>query len=417
MIDLVSNQKRTFGLSSGPMGVAFGADNLALILTQNEFLLLDPASGKTAVLDSVADVASQPLPVPLASFPLDITAAAMTATADGRHILGIAGNTPDKGDESVMVRFSYNTASHQITFNRRLTASPSLAPRAISASRDGSYYMSGWALFGCGAGFLGDCTAGGPLLSQWPNVSGEVNAGSVAIRSSKSLIYAQITPKGASEGNTTLPPYLLVLDADNLTVRERLQLSENLAGKSVFNADETTLYSISDSGVTVFSMAAVEKAPRVTATVEDVGFPRKLLCHQRFDQQVDVVDPGGNATPFQICVAGATSCTAPGITISPSSGVTPARVKITIDPTYTRSMIGTKAVKFEIRSVSRGEHAGSSVAGRGGDRLQGECQKPISRPGQQPCTRKSRRGCEYSRRTSGHPAGSGPQPVLRASPG
>ena len=53
--------------------------------------------------------------------------------------------------------------------------------------------MSGWALIGCGLGFLGDCTANGPLLAQWPGASGKLNVGSVAIRSSRKLIYAQIT--------------------------------------------------------------------------------------------------------------------------------------------------------------------------------------------------------------------------------
>ena len=45
--------------------------------------------------------------------------------------------------------------------------------------------MTGWVLFGCGAGFLGDCTAAGPLLAQWPNAAGPLNVGSISIRSSK----------------------------------------------------------------------------------------------------------------------------------------------------------------------------------------------------------------------------------------
>jgi len=56
VIDLANNQKRTFGLSSGPVGVAFGIDGQALILTQNELVLFDPASGATTVLDTVANV-------------------------------------------------------------------------------------------------------------------------------------------------------------------------------------------------------------------------------------------------------------------------------------------------------------------------------------------------------------------------
>src|SRR6266516_1046754 len=83
VVDLKNNQKRTFGLSSGPVGVAFGMDGVALILTQNEFLLLDPASGRTTVLATVGNVKSQVLPVASATFPSQIMAAALTATTDG----------------------------------------------------------------------------------------------------------------------------------------------------------------------------------------------------------------------------------------------------------------------------------------------------------------------------------------------
>jgi uncharacterized protein (TIGR03437 family) len=376
VIDLNSNQKRTFGLSSGPVGVAFGIDGLALILTQEELLLFDPVSGATTVLDTVQNVASQTLPVEQNTFPSQILAGALTATADGRHIFGVGGTTPDGGDGSKMVRFSYNVMTHQITANQMFTTAPSLGPRVISASRDGSYYMTGWALFGCGNGFLGDCTAAGPLLAQWPNASGTLNIGSVAIRSSKKLIYAQMTqvpPKATSGSDTvclpngtcvtittpgakpaaqsTVPPNLLILDADNLTVRERIQLPENLAGRSVFSADESVLYSISDSGVMVLPMAALDKAPRVMASAEDVVFRGNFCNSGTITQQLDVVDPAGNATPFQICLAGSNSCSTAGISISPSSGVTPARVKISIDPTMIGSMIGTKAYQFEIRSA------------------------------------------------------------------
>ena len=44
VIDLTTNSKQTFGLSSGPFGVAFGGDNLALIVTQLDFTLFDPAT-------------------------------------------------------------------------------------------------------------------------------------------------------------------------------------------------------------------------------------------------------------------------------------------------------------------------------------------------------------------------------------
>src|SRR5262245_26549274 len=133
----------------------------------------------------------------------------------------------------------------------------------------------------------------------------------------------------------------MIMDADNLAVRERIQLSENLAGRSIFNSDESIMYSISDSGVMVLPMSCIEKARRVIASQEDVVF-RGTFCNAgAVTQQIDVVDPSGNATPFEICLAGSSSCSAPGVTISPSQAVTPARVKITIDGTTVRSLLGT----------------------------------------------------------------------------
>ena len=238
----------------------------------------------------MANVLSQTLPVDQGQFPPDIIAGSLTATPDGKHIFGIGGTTPDTGSESVLMIFSYNVANHRVTANRGLVTSPSLGPRAISVSADASYFMTGWALVGCGTGFLGDCTAEGPLLAQWPGATGKLNVGTVAIRSSKKLIYVQITDEapassasqtlcfpngtcvtlttpGATPPSNPVPSNLLVLDADNLNVRERIQLPENLAGRSVFNADESVLYSVSDSGVMVFNMAQLERAPRVVSSV------------------------------------------------------------------------------------------------------------------------------------------------------
>jgi uncharacterized protein (TIGR03437 family) len=373
VIDLTNNQKRTFGLSSGPVGVAFGIDGMALILTQDEFLLFDPASGATTVLGAVANVKSQTLPVAQATFPPQIIAGSLMATADGGHIFGIGGVTPDSGSNSQVLLFSYKVSNRTITATFALGTSPSLAPRVLSVSRDGSYYMSGWALIASGPGFLGDPSAVGPLVAQWPGASSTLNVGSVAIRSSKGLIYGQITQGAAPPSSTSqtqcfdngicvtvttpgttaptvssAPTNLMVMDADNLNVRERIQLPERLAGKSVFNSDESVMYSISDSGITVLPMAQLDKAPRVVASQEDVVFRGNFCAGGAITQTIDITDPSGNAVPFQIQATAA----APGITITPSSGVTPARVKISIDPGAIRTLIGTKAYLFEILSAS-----------------------------------------------------------------
>ena len=109
----------------------------------------------------------------------------------------------------------------------------------------------------------------------------------------------------------TIPPSLLVLDADNLTVRDRIQLPEYLAGRSVFNSDESVLYAISDSGVMVLPMDQFDRARRVVPTVEDVVFRGNFCNTTALVQEFDVVDPSGQATPFQVCLAGSEGCTIP----------------------------------------------------------------------------------------------------------
>ena len=54
VIDLTSNGSRPFRSGSAPLGVAFGIDGLALVVTSTDFLLLDPASGTTEELDTIA---------------------------------------------------------------------------------------------------------------------------------------------------------------------------------------------------------------------------------------------------------------------------------------------------------------------------------------------------------------------------
>jgi hypothetical protein len=70
--------------------------------------------------------------------------------------------------------------------------------------------------------------------------------GGHAFDSSRGLIYAQVPVNGQT---ATSKPLLQVVDSDNLTVREVLQLRENLAGKALLHGDN--MYAISDSGITV----------------------------------------------------------------------------------------------------------------------------------------------------------------------
>ena len=86
VIDLTSHGEQTLAMGDPPLGVAFGADGRALVVTTTQFLLFDPASGAFQVLDTIAGVTARTLPVPPANFPPQIVAASVGVSADGYKI-------------------------------------------------------------------------------------------------------------------------------------------------------------------------------------------------------------------------------------------------------------------------------------------------------------------------------------------
>jgi uncharacterized protein (TIGR03437 family) len=324
IINLSDNTRQTFALGNPPLGVAFGADGLALLVTTGEVLMLDPVSGATVVVVSAADLTSKILPAPEASFPPNILAASVAASGDGMTIYGLV----DFGNEKGVIRYRYDVRQRRIGWFG-FTSSPPMGPRVISPSADGTYFMAGWGLF----------DAANNLISQFKNVTGAFNVGGHVIDSAGNTIYAQLPQVNETE------PILMVLDADNLNIRERLRLPENLAGKAVMNAARDTVYAVSDSGVMILPVGALNRQRRVVAQSEDLVF-RGNFCDRRvLSQDLAIVDPGGGRTDFALAV------NAPGVTITPASGVTPAVVKVQIDPNVYEKQNGTTAVEVTLSSV------------------------------------------------------------------
>src|SRR5271165_7699117 len=64
LIDLTNQYaKQTFSLGSPPLGCAFGIDDKALVVTNTDFIVFDPAIGTINELLSFASAAGQTLPV------------------------------------------------------------------------------------------------------------------------------------------------------------------------------------------------------------------------------------------------------------------------------------------------------------------------------------------------------------------
>jgi uncharacterized protein (TIGR03437 family) len=335
-----NNSIQTFALGDPPLGVEFGNDGLALIVTTTNFILFDPVNGQTTVIDTIANITAHTLPVAPTNFPPNIIATPLNVSAAGSDIYGLSDT----------FFFHYSVLTHSISVVG-YTSTPAQGPRVVSVSRDGSSFTAGWGLW----------SSSGVLVAEFPNPAGTLNVGSHAINSSAGLIYAQIpqgtaqstaappvtpTTPSAPQSSSVAPPILQIVASDNLAVEQNLQLAENLAGKSLLSSKGDMLYSISDSGVTVFPVGYLNSVNRVQASKADLVF-RGNICDSSMTttQTVTISDPGGNQTDFELTPSIA------GVSVSPSAGVTPATVTVTIDPTAFQNQTGTLAASISIQSV------------------------------------------------------------------
>jgi len=136
LMDLRNNYaKQTFVLPDSPLGLAFGSDGLALVVTTKNFLIFDPTFGTNRVLISIPDQAAKTIPQPAQSFPPAIVTASVGASADGNWIYGFGGT----------LIFRYNVPTGSLN-SFLYTSTPPLGPRAVSVAQDGTFAAMGWIL-------------------------------------------------------------------------------------------------------------------------------------------------------------------------------------------------------------------------------------------------------------------------------
>ena len=111
IVDLTLNTRQTFSMGQPPLGVAFGIDNRALIVTTTEFILLDPASGITQTLDTIQGVTTKTLPTPVGNVPTNIVASSMATSGDGLKIYGIVAGGAADGQT---VEFSFDVTTRRL---------------------------------------------------------------------------------------------------------------------------------------------------------------------------------------------------------------------------------------------------------------------------------------------------------------
>jgi uncharacterized protein (TIGR03437 family) len=329
LIDLTNNYaQQNYALGNAPLGVSFGVDGNALVVTTAEFMVFSPSLGTTNTLISIQSAAGQAIPVPAVNFPPNITGATMAVSADYTTIYGL-------GQSGGQTLFFYYDVVHHTVHPQAYVSSPPQGPSAVSVARDGSYAVMGWERFNQA---LQD-------TAEYSNPSGILNLGGHAVDSANNVIYSQVPQSGATANGQGVTPLLQVLSSDNLTVLDSILLPENLAGKAVLKNDSSVVYALSSSGVTVLPVGSLSKYPRLTSSTQSILFLDNYCSRNATTQTFTISDPGGNHTSFSI------SSSSPGVTVSPSSGVTPAVIQVSVDPNAFQNQNGTTSVVLSISST------------------------------------------------------------------
>ncbi|HWC99722.1 MAG TPA: hypothetical protein VG456_23340 [Candidatus Sulfopaludibacter sp.] len=350
VINLNTNASQTFSTGDPALGVAFvrtGQDvgqnaGQALIATSTGFYLFDPVSGRLQFLASYANVV-QALPVPQATIPSQIVQTQLTTSADGLWIWGLA----DGGTGTQLV---FRFDARKSVFNGEVwTTAPPLLPR-VSSAADGSWAMIGWSQFAPAM-----CDSGLMIKSRYPQSIASTSITGHAVNSKNGVtdtIYAQVFDPNQPLGppyyssTSTKFPTLSIMDADNLTVRDKVYLPESIVGRSLLDSAGNNMYAITDSGVTVLPVGSLSRYPRLATSQEDVLVQTNFCVRTALTTTFKISDPGNNATDFSI------STTQAGVSVSPSSGKAPATITVTVQAGAIPNPGGTLAVPLVISSGS-----------------------------------------------------------------
>lgn len=309
---------RAVALDTAPLAIAFGADGQALVVTSSSFVLLDPTTGSTLVFSSVYSLASNTAPVP-AAVPTAFSGVSLAASGDGSVIYGI-GRV--QNDATRVLVFAYSPAAHE--FRMSLWAPAPAGPLAISANSNGSLFMAGADLY----------EPDGVVLAHFPD---DALIGGSAIDSARNVVYIQATAAGAQ-------PQLVIADADNLTVRDRLLLPASLSGSTAIDESGSAIYGAYVAGVLTMPVGSLDQYDRIATVSQNMLFSGSWCQHGNASRDFRVENPGGGATAFAVSVS------QPGVTVSASSPTTPALVTITVDRAVFRGTPGTIEVPITITS-------------------------------------------------------------------
>jgi uncharacterized protein (TIGR03437 family) len=254
-------------LPAKPEGVAVGNDDRVLISTigtgannlGNVLLVYDPAAAASSALSSVqiapAPPASPLLPPP-SGRPFLASRSQLTASPDGRYIVGV--NIPNANSRIVFV---YEVASGTVLRSRTVAGVSSV----VSVAPDSSKFMAGMHLFDLNT--LQVVAQQNAANAPYPFQTGvnfnlqQNQGGSIYSPDGRTLYSAfNIAPVQTPAARPNVSQ-LMLNDPDNLLIRMGLQLPENLAGKMTITSDGGAIYALSESGFLIIPISNASQSP------------------------------------------------------------------------------------------------------------------------------------------------------------
>lgn len=356
----------TYAFPEWPLSVAFGANNIALIATQERLLLFNPRDGTFEIFLTYADIDlfgvdiinQVILPVPPPRFPDEVLETNLASSADGSYIFGLSDG----------FIFSYKVGNPRGLMVVRVTSALNmirqpLVPQ-VSVADSGEYFMAGQMLMDRDLRIIADSPeAGGGLDGVVDPVGG------TGIDSRTDTVYFAWDDRNLlgeefeDEGHHPRRSILQIMDRHNLFTRRRIRLPERITGR-IFptGANRDILYAISDSGLLYIPLHEISQAPQlsVEGPSSNLYFGFDFCDRQPITQTLSLRSANGIPAQFSLSAEPLRSNNRVPILFEPHTGVTPVDVQVTVDPGGLGPVTGVTGFEVTVDTnavnVPRGVH-------------------------------------------------------------
>lgn len=356
-----TSDRRHIAFATHPLAVAFQYNNQAVIMTEDSLVEFNPVNGVSKLIYSFEEAAGPAvLPVPPPTLPREIVNAYLTASADGRWIFGMAFAD---GGSAAKFLFSYQVMNPVGLLRFRLADTLVSPPifNQVSGAPDGSYFMAGQLLFSNDLQVMADTPEADSLAGENEFVGGTgYNFGTGKIYAS----FGNLTAFWDEEDGDNHPRrgILQIMDEDNLFIRERIRLTERVYGRIQSNGDGSYAYAVSESGLMYLPISDLAGLPQLEVKLEDRDLIYQFgYCTQLPITKTMLIDtsPGGAPAAFSLSTDMFSSSGRSAVNFEPHDGVTPAVIKVTVDPGLIGPVQGTTTipVKIETNSVNVSQSA------------------------------------------------------------